>query len=223
MYSPFAYFLGRVLGDQPFIWIEGLIWTNILYWMAGLRSDDNGSYYGMFLWGWYLTRSMGTGFIETIVGCTPTAEAATKVASAGFSFGQLFAGFLIRRTAIPDGWIWMHFLSLFKYSISFFAMNELSGLNFSCPDNVDAVSLALRNTTDFTSLVANSNGVVSCQGADGGLPCYACPIVTGDSALAVFDFDASDKILMMGCLIIWAVGYRWLSYLALRYKNWITK
>jgi ABC-type multidrug transport system permease subunit len=75
---------------------------------------------------------MCIGYIETIAGATPTAEAATKIASVGFSFGQLFAGFLIRRTAIPDGWIWMHYWSLFKYAISFLSINELSGLSFGC-------------------------------------------------------------------------------------------
>jgi ABC-type multidrug transport system ATPase subunit len=191
MYSPLAYYIGRVLGDQPYVIMEGLLFSCIIYWMAGLRSDDNGSHFGMFIWSWYLIRAVGTGYIETIVGLSPTAEAAAKVASAGFSFGQIFAGFLIRRTAIPAGWIWMHYLSIWKYSISFYAMNELSGLTFSCPDHLDAVSLALKNTTDFTSLVANSNGVVTCDGIDGGLPCYACPIVSGDSMLNVFDFNVS--------------------------------
>jgi ABC-type multidrug transport system permease subunit len=193
MYSPLAYYLGRILGDQPFLIMEGFVWSFLIYWMAGLRSDDTGSHFGMFLWGWYLIRSMGTGYIEAMAGASPDAEAAAKVAGLGFSLGSLFAGFLIRRTAIPRGWIWMHYLSIFKYAVSFLAMNELSGLTFGCPDNLDAVLLSdLNPSTNLTSLVADSNGVVSCQGPNGGLPCYACPIVSGDSMLNVFDFNVSS-------------------------------
>jgi hypothetical protein len=160
--------------------------------MSGLRSDDNGTHFGMFFLGWYLIRSMGSGYVETCSGITPNAEAAAGLGGVLFSLSQLFAGFLIRRTAIPRGWIWMHFLSVSKYSVSFLAMNELSGLTFGCPNNQDAVLLSdLNASTNLTLLVANSNGVITCQGIDGGLPCYACPIISGDSMLNVFDFNVS--------------------------------
>jgi hypothetical protein len=162
----------------------------------------------MHLWGWFLIRNMGAAFMETITGLSPSADIATQIAAAfGFSFSQLFAGYYIRESAIPRGWIWMHFLSLFKYGVQFFSINELHGLSFSCPNNLDAVdlssSLTNANSTYLASLVANSNGKITCDGIDGTLPCYACPLTTGDEVLNVFDFHPDQKLLMMGCLIIW--------------------
>jgi hypothetical protein len=58
---------------------------------------------------------------------------------------------------------------------------------------------SLSNTTNFVSLVANSNGIVHCEGNDGGLPCYACPVVTGDAMLHQFDYAVSHQILSMAC------------------------
>jgi hypothetical protein len=147
---------------------------------------------------------MGTGFMETVVALTPTAEAATKFASSlGFSLGQLFAGYLIRESSIPRGWIWLHYLSLFKYPIQLYSINELHGEKFYCPNNLDATLLdSLPSSTNLTELVAQSNGIITCDGVNGGLPCYACPITTGDVALNTYDFNPNDKILMMGCIII---------------------
>jgi hypothetical protein len=158
----------------------------------------------MYLLGWYIIRNLGSGFIEVIAGISPHADAAAQMSGTFFSLGQLFAGFFIRRTAIPAGWIWMHYISFFKYSISFFAINELHGLDFSCPNNLDATYLdSLAPGTNLTALVAESNGIITCQGVGGTEPCYACPIITGDAMLAEFDFSYHDKILMLGCMIIW--------------------
>jgi ATP-binding cassette subfamily G (WHITE) protein 2 (SNQ2) len=38
MYSPFAYYLGRMFGDQPFILIEGILWSLIIYFMVKMPS-----------------------------------------------------------------------------------------------------------------------------------------------------------------------------------------
>ena len=60
---------------------------------------------------------------------------------------------------------------------------------------MDAVNLVLNaTTTNFTSLVNNSGGFITCDGIDGGLPCYACPIITGDGMLRAYDFDVHPYI-----------------------------
>lgn len=66
-------------------------------------------------------------------------------------------------------------------------------------------------------------GKITCQGAGGTEPCYACPIITGDGMLSVFDFSSGDKILMLGCMIIWMATYRALSLYVLVKKNHINK
>jgi ABC-type multidrug transport system ATPase subunit/ABC-type multidrug transport system permease subunit len=119
-YSPLAYYTGRVLGDQPFILFEVLLYCSILYWTAGMRSDDGGSHFGLFLFTIWLVRQAGFATTELIGGLVPSEEAGVSAIQSIWVTFQLFCGFLIRRTAIPDGWIWMHYLSSFKYPIGNF-------------------------------------------------------------------------------------------------------
>jgi hypothetical protein len=65
--------------------------------------------------------------------------------------------------------------------------------------------------------------IINSAGADYAIPCYACPVISGDVMLTAFDMPASDKALNIGCVVIFWVGFRFLAYLSLRYKNWIRK
>lgn len=47
--------------------------------MCGLRSDDAGSHYGLYVFGLYLVRLMGGGFVEAVTAISPTADAATQL------------------------------------------------------------------------------------------------------------------------------------------------
>jgi hypothetical protein len=68
----------------------------------------------------WLVRQAGFATTELIGGLVPSEEAGVSAIQSIWVTFQLFCGFLIRRTAIPDGWIWMHYLSSFKYPIGNF-------------------------------------------------------------------------------------------------------
>jgi hypothetical protein len=74
MYSPFAYYTGRVLGDLPFVVIETLVYTCILYWTAGMRDDVGGSHFGLFMLCFFLVRHTGIAFVEAFAGLAPTGQ-----------------------------------------------------------------------------------------------------------------------------------------------------
>ena len=42
MYTVTTYFLSRVIADVPLIAVQSFLYTLIIYWIAGLRSDDHG-------------------------------------------------------------------------------------------------------------------------------------------------------------------------------------
>jgi ABC-type multidrug transport system permease subunit len=141
---------------------------------------------------------------------------------------QLFAGFLIRRTAIPRGWIWMHYLSLFKYPVFFLVSTELSGETFNCDNNAGAVSLPYDATVNVANMIADGANKIYCSGMNGmnaTWPCYACPIINGNDMIQEFDMPTAvnDRALMLGCVAIFMVAYRVFAYLSLRYVNHITK
>jgi len=48
--------------------------------------------------------------------------------SALLSVMFLFSGFFIKTNDIPDYWIWLHYLSLFKYAFDSLIINDLHGV-----------------------------------------------------------------------------------------------
>jgi hypothetical protein len=149
---------------------------------------------------------------------------------------NIMTGFLIRRGAIPKGWIWMHWISFYKYMISFLVANELSGLSFYCPNNNGAVLLPFDkndNNVNLNDIVMKSGGAITCAIISSGssdsnnmtLPCYACPITTGDGMLNVFDMPTSlnDRTIMLGCIVAWLIFYRLTAFLSLHFKNHVNK
>jgi hypothetical protein len=102
--------------------------------------------------------------------------------------------------------------------------NELSGLTFSCPNNEGAVSLPFDSSVNLPALVASSSNIY-CTGANTTLPCYACPIVSGDAMLQVFDMpvETNERSLFLACTVILLICYRTLAFLVLKYKNHIQK
>jgi hypothetical protein len=72
MYSPFAYYVGRTLGDQPFVIFETFVYSCILYWVAGMSTEVDGSKFGLFLLCFFLVRTTGLAFVETVASFAPT-------------------------------------------------------------------------------------------------------------------------------------------------------
>jgi len=52
---------------------------------------------------------------------------AQTAGSALLSIMFLFSGFFIKTADIPDYWIWLHYLSLFKYAFDSLLINDLYG------------------------------------------------------------------------------------------------
>jgi hypothetical protein len=111
-------------------------------------------------------------------------------------------------------------LSALAFSVS----NELAGLHFTCPNNEGAISLPFGTDVDLNAIVSKSDSIY-CTGFNNTLPCYACPVVSGDGMLDIFDMPTSsnDRAIMLIAVACWMVGYRVLAFLVLRYKNHINK
>ena len=57
--------------------------------------------------------------------------------SALFSVMFLFSGFFIKRKEIPDYWIYLHYLSLFKYAYDSLLINGFTDVTSANMDNED--------------------------------------------------------------------------------------
>ncbi|GJQ14886.1 hypothetical protein GpartN1_g6677.t1 [Galdieria partita] len=131
-FDPPPYILAQTVVDFPLTFLESLIYSAILYFMAGLNSADGGRKFGFFLFAmWIIDMAMST-MIRMIGVGTRSFHEATAVAPAIIILNVVFAGFIIPRNDIPGWWIWLYWLSAFNYTLDAVMINQYNGLKLYC-------------------------------------------------------------------------------------------
>jgi len=152
---PFAYFVGMVLSEFPFLIVNAFVYCTVVYFMAGLNLSELGLHYVYFALCYCATVVTCVGFAQFVAVMSPTAEIANTVVGVSLSIFSLFAGFIIPKSSMPLYWIWVHYLSFFSYPLQALSINEMDhNKPFDCPNNVGAV-------------VVPSLGYVYCPVTDG--------------------------------------------------------
>jgi len=193
---PFAYFVGMVLSEFPFLLVNAFLYCSIVYFMAGLNLNDFGIHYVYFVIGYCSTVATCVAFAQFTAVISPTGEIANTIVGVSLSIFSLFAGFIIPKSTIPWYWIWLHYISFFSYPLQALSINEMDGNHlFSCPNNLGAV-------------VVQSTGYVY------------CPISSG-SAYINTQYDMHNTMLYywidVGILISYYVFFLVVTYLGIRY------
>ena len=106
MYGPGPYFLGRFVADVPFVLSEMLIYSIMVYFLAGLTTAGAGIHFFLFLLCFWGSRWVGIAFTQLCGTVFATIEAANGLQAAILTVFMLFCGFLISKGSIPSGWIW---------------------------------------------------------------------------------------------------------------------
>jgi len=212
MYSPRAYYMARFCADVPYNTLEVLIFTVILYFVVGLRTDDGGIHLGAFYLCLFTLRLCAYAFIETCANATPVAEAATALVAVSFTIFMLFAGFLIPKTSIPKAWLWMYYASFFRYPLDFLTSNELSDLPFSCSDSQYITKPLFNATCNALCTKCSDTGI-----------CYYCPIKEGNTLLDQYGIDYLQQSSFIWVLCIFFVGFRITSFLTHRFINHVKR
>ena len=134
MYGAASWFLARRLADVPYYVIEVTIFGTMLYWIAGMRSSNDGGYFFWFLFTLFGVRATGSAFTQAVATAFASPEVAAAFQSTAFTIFFLFAGFLIPKPLIRNGWIWMYYLSFIRYPLDFLLGNEFASVTFDCSD-----------------------------------------------------------------------------------------
>eukprot|EP00246_Nothoceros_aenigmaticus_P014386 TRINITY_DN5430_c0_g1_i1.p1 TRINITY_DN5430_c0_g1~~TRINITY_DN5430_c0_g1_i1.p1 ORF type:complete len:704 (+),score=97.37 TRINITY_DN5430_c0_g1_i1:271-2382(+) len=123
-YRPSTYTLSQALIFTPFLFIMAVIYVCISYFMVGLVKDASAFFIVVLTLS--LTLVTANAFVAVAGALLPSFLVANALSTAVFAFMFLFSGFFIPRSSIPDYWIWMHYLSLFKYPLEILLYNEYS-------------------------------------------------------------------------------------------------
>jgi len=194
---PLSYWIAIVLAEIPITIIGTITFGIILYSMTGLNWTDGGTHFFSFLLIYSTTSLASTCFAMMIASIAPTTEVANSLVGMSLSIFSLFAGFIIPKGSIPGYWIWLHYLSFFKYALESLSINELQGEVFSCS-----------KPQDFN--IPNTNITYE----------NFCPSYNGTSFLENnFDMNVSTGVIWEDYSILWVfiIFFMTVCYLGIRF------
>ncbi|KAL3821242.1 hypothetical protein ACJIZ3_007147 [Penstemon smallii] len=134
-YRVSSYVLANTIVFLPFLLLVALLYSTPVYWLVGLRRDIDGFlYFTLVVW---MVVLMSNSFTVCFSALVPNFIMGASVIAGLMGSFFLFSGYFIAQENIPNYWIFMHYLSLFKYPFESLMINEYGGQGDSkCLDNV---------------------------------------------------------------------------------------
>ncbi|KAK7244196.1 hypothetical protein RIF29_39014 [Crotalaria pallida] len=124
-YRVSSYVLANTLVFLPFLLMVAFLYTTPVYWLVGLRKDIDGFlYFSLVVW---LVLFMSNSLVACFSALVPNFILGTSVIAGLMGSFFLFSGYFISKEKIPSYWIFMHYLSLFKYPFECLMLNEYGG------------------------------------------------------------------------------------------------
>eukprot|EP01024_Parvocaulis_polyphysoides_P075351 TRINITY_DN97358_c0_g1_i1.p1 TRINITY_DN97358_c0_g1~~TRINITY_DN97358_c0_g1_i1.p1 ORF type:complete len:216 (+),score=13.47 TRINITY_DN97358_c0_g1_i1:41-688(+) len=160
-----------------------LCFSSIVYFLCfthvtDFTYDDPGARFLFFISVYTLTTFTCTAYAMAVASCVATTEVANTIVGVSSSMFSLFAGFIIPKGSIPNYWIWLHYLSYYKYPLEALSINQMVGVTFVCEED-EYVEVPVGNTTvpycpiqdgtDFLAQHFTMNTTYAAAGADIGV------------------------------------------------------
>lgn len=124
-YRVSSYVISNALVFLPFLLTVAIFYTAPVYWLVGLRREMDGFlYFTMVVW---MVILMSNSFVACFSALVPNFITGTSLVAGLMGSFFLFSGYFISKEDIPKYWIFMHYLSLFRYPFECFMINEYGG------------------------------------------------------------------------------------------------
>ncbi|XP_022969034.1 ABC transporter G family member 10-like [Cucurbita maxima] len=124
-YRVCSYVIADALIFLPFLLTVALLYAIPVYWLVGLKREILGFlYFSLVSW---LVVLMANSVIACFSALVPNFVIGTSLLGTVLGSSFLFSGYFISKEEIPKYWIFMHYLSLFKYPFECFLINEYGG------------------------------------------------------------------------------------------------
>ncbi|CAH1245185.1 ABCG1 [Branchiostoma lanceolatum] len=131
MYRTDVYFICKVLAEMPISIILPLIYTSVVYWMVGLY--PGWKQYLIAVGVTVLAANVSTAFGYVISASTSSLQTAVTLANLPLVPLILFGGFFINTKSVPVYFIWLEYISWFKYGNEVMAVNQWRDVtNITC-------------------------------------------------------------------------------------------
>ncbi|KAL8512217.1 hypothetical protein ACS0TY_018610 [Phlomoides rotata] len=124
-YRVSSYVIANTIVFFPFLLMVGILYSTPAYWLVGLRRDMDGFlYFSLVVW---MVVLMSNSFTACCSALVPNFIMGASIIAGLMGSFFLFSGYFIAQQNIPDYWIFMHYLSLFKYPFESLMINEYGG------------------------------------------------------------------------------------------------
>ncbi|CAM6089352.1 unnamed protein product [Calypogeia fissa] len=126
-YRAGPYVLSGAVVILPFLFFLALLYSTVSYWLVGLVAEASAFIFFSFIL--FLSLCSANSFVIFFSGLVPNFTIGLSLVCGSIAYFFLFSGFFIDRKSIPDYWLWMHYMSLFKYPFEALLQNEFGRLN----------------------------------------------------------------------------------------------
>ncbi|KAJ6733668.1 ABC TRANSPORTER G FAMILY MEMBER 28 [Salix koriyanagi] len=123
-YRVSSYAIANGIVYLPFLLILAILFTVPLYWLVGL--NPNFMAFMHFLLLIWLILYTANSVVVCFSALVPNFIVGNSVISGVMGSFFLFSGYFISKNGMPNYWIFMHYISLFKYPFEGFLINEFS-------------------------------------------------------------------------------------------------
>lgn len=125
LYRTSSYFLSKIIFDLPFEILWPTILSSIVYFSVGFRSGF-GPFVIFTLTLWFVAFDSASLFFA-IATLSPNLGVAMALAPLLLILLILGSGFWVLPSQIPGGWIWLYYISFFRFAFQALMVNEFSG------------------------------------------------------------------------------------------------
>ncbi|KAL3821419.1 hypothetical protein ACJIZ3_007324 [Penstemon smallii] len=125
VYRISSYIIANTLVFIPFLLLVALLYSIPVYWLVGLRHEIDGFlYFTLVVW---MVVLMSNSFVACFSALVPNYITGMSLIAGVIGAFFLFSGYFLAKDTIPKFWIFMQYLSLFKYPFECFIINEFGG------------------------------------------------------------------------------------------------
>ncbi|RZC17620.1 ABC transporter G family member 5-like [Glycine soja] len=126
-YRVSSYAIANGLVYLPFLLILAILFAMPLYWLIGLNRNFTAVlYFLMLIW---LVLCTANSIVVCFSALVPNFIVGNSMIAGVIGSFLLFSGYFISKHEIPNYWIFMHYISPFKYPFEGFLINEFSNSN----------------------------------------------------------------------------------------------
>uniref|UniRef100_A0A803PJ06 ABC transporter domain-containing protein n=1 Tax=Cannabis sativa TaxID=3483 RepID=A0A803PJ06_CANSA len=123
-YRVSSYAIANGLVYLPFLLTLAILFTSPLYWLVGLNKNFMAFlHFLLLIW---LILYTANSVVVCFSALVPNFIVGNSVIAGVMGSFFLFSGYFISQNEIPSYWIFMHYISLFKYPFEGFLINEFS-------------------------------------------------------------------------------------------------